>query len=245
MPVEKRHFQDIRIELLSRSSERVAFTSGSVPTKIVLYFRSVSAGNPVYKYQCRRFQLAFIMKDPLVQYYLLQVGRRSHSGISPIYSVPHFVQCGHGKGSFLRGLFRLVRPVLWSGVKAVGRETVRTGGKILSELADNTAGDVKPRHIIAKHVTDSAQTLIQKLRRRGRKRAAVLKSGDYPRKSGRGLRGQRLQKGTFLHRTYHSVSEHGCGRSVCKHQVRNISYQTYTVFDYRDDRDRLQTDCIP
>ena len=48
--------------------------------------------------------------------------------------------------------------MLWSGVKAVLRETLRTGGKILTDLADNTAGDVKSRHIIAKHVSDSAQT---------------------------------------------------------------------------------------
>ena len=84
------------------------------------------------------------MKDPHVQYYLHQAGRGSHTVIGPIYSVPTFVQRGHGIGSFLSGLFRLVRPVLWSGVKAVGRETMRTGGKILSDLADNTSSDVKP-----------------------------------------------------------------------------------------------------
>ena len=120
------------------------------------------------------------MKDPLVRYYLHQASRGSHSGIGPIYSVPPFVQRGHGIGSFLSGLFRLVRPVLWTGVKAVGRETMRTGGKILSDLADNTSTGVKPRHIIAKHVSDSAQNLIQKLRGKGRKRAATLKARGIP-----------------------------------------------------------------
>ena len=136
----------------------------------------------VYKYPCRRLRYAFIMKDPLLQYYLHQAGRGSHGGIGPIYSVPPFLQCGHGLGSFLSGLFRLVRPVLWSGLKAVGRETLRTGGRILSDLADNTAGDVKPRHIIAKHVVDSAQTLIEKLRGKGRKRPAALRSRGLPSK---------------------------------------------------------------
>ena len=103
------------------------------------------------------------MNNPLVQYYLHQASRRSHNGVGPIYSVPPFVQRGHCIGSFLSGLFRLVRPVLWSFVKGVGRETVRTGGKILSYIADNTPGDVKPHHIIAKHVSNSAQNLIQKL----------------------------------------------------------------------------------
>ena len=74
------------------------------------------------------------MKDPLVLYYLHQEGRGSNSGIGPIYSVPTFVRRGHGIGSFLSGLFRMVRLVLWSGVKAVGRETLRTGGKSLSDL---------------------------------------------------------------------------------------------------------------
>ena len=115
------------------------------------------------------------MKDPLLQYYLHQAGRGSHGGIGPIYSVPPFLQRGHGLGSFLSGLFRLVRPVLWSGVKAVGRETLRTGGSILFDLAYNTAKD-----IIAKHVSDSAQTLIQKLRGKGRKRPAAPKSRGLP-----------------------------------------------------------------
>ena len=99
----------------------------------------------------------------LVQYYLHQADRGSHSGIGPIYSVPHFVERGHGIGSFLSGLFRLVRPVLWSVVKAVGRETLRTGGKILSDLADNNSSEVKPCHIIAKHVSDSSHNLIEKM----------------------------------------------------------------------------------
>ena len=33
--------------------------------------------------------------------------------------------------------------MLWRSVKAVGREALRTGGKILSDLADNSSGDVK------------------------------------------------------------------------------------------------------
>jgi len=54
-------------------------------------------------------------------------GERGDSGIGPIYSVPPFVQRGHGIGSSLRGLWRTVRPVLWSGAKSLGREALRTG----------------------------------------------------------------------------------------------------------------------
>ena len=143
----------------------------------------------------------------------------SRSGLGPIYSAPPFVQRGHGIGSFLSGVFRLVLPVLWSGVKTIGRETLRNGRKFLSYLADITAGDVKPRHIIAKHVGDSAHALIQKLRGRGRKRAADLMSRELPPKIRQVLRWQRLPKEISLYRTYHSITDHGCGRTVGKHCV--------------------------
>ena len=117
------------------------------------------------------------MKDTLVQYYLRQAGRGSANGIGPIYLVPPFTQRGHGIGTFLSKLFRLVRPMPWSGVKAVRRETLRTGGKILTDIADT---DVKRRHIIAKHVGEPAQNLIQKLRGRVRKRAAPKSQRGKP-----------------------------------------------------------------
>jgi hypothetical protein len=54
----------------------------------------------------------------------------------------------------------------------------------LSDLADNTAGDVKSLHMIAKHVSDSAQNLIQKLQGTGRKRTAAIRSRGLPPKKG-------------------------------------------------------------
>jgi hypothetical protein len=66
------------------------------------------------------------MRVPLVQYYLHQAGRGSSNGIGPIYAVKHFIQRGYGIGSFLSYLFQLDRAVLWSGVKAMGQETLRT-----------------------------------------------------------------------------------------------------------------------
>jgi hypothetical protein len=71
---------------------------------------------------------------------------------------------------FLSSLFLLVRTVLWSGVKAVGRETLRTGGKILTDIADT---DTKPRDNISKHVGESAQNLIPKLPDGESKRTAL------------------------------------------------------------------------
>ena len=59
----------------------------------------------------------------------------------------------------------MVRPILWSGAKTVGRETLPTGGKILSDMADNNAG-TPSGDIFSKH----ARELVGKLKGRGRKR---------------------------------------------------------------------------
>ena len=75
---------------------------------------------------------------PLGQYYIRQAaGGGGERGIGPVYSVSPFVQRGHGIGSFLRGLWRTVKPVLWSGAKSLGREALRTGGNIMTVIAVN------------------------------------------------------------------------------------------------------------
>jgi hypothetical protein len=78
---------------------------------------------------------------------LLASGGYGGTGIGPVYSVPHFVQRGHGIGSVLTGFWRWIKPILWSGAKTLGRESVRTGGRILADLAHNTNSDVTPRDI--------------------------------------------------------------------------------------------------
>ena len=118
---------------------------------------------------------------PLGQYYIRQAGGgggrgRGESGIGPIYTISPFVQRGHGIGSFLSGLFRTVRPILWSGaktlgresVRALGREALRTGGKIMTDIADNPQTSV--HDVISKHVSGATQNILRKLRGGGRKR---------------------------------------------------------------------------
>jgi hypothetical protein len=74
--------------------------------------------------------------NPLVRYYLQQAVRGNDGVVGPIYSVPPFVQRGHGIGDILGGIWRVVRLLLWSGAKTLGKETLRTGGKILTDIAD-------------------------------------------------------------------------------------------------------------
>ena len=49
----------------------------------------------------------------------------------------------------------------------MGRESVRTGGKNLADLAQNTNSDATPRNIVAKHLSESIGNLLSG---RGRKR---------------------------------------------------------------------------
>jgi len=123
---------------------------------------------------------------PLGQYYIRQAGggRGSDSGIGPIYSVPPFIQRGHGIGSFLRGLWRTVQPVLWSSAKSLGRKALRRGGKIMTEIADNPS---QTRHILSQHAMETTQDIIKELRggSRKRKRAASRKPPRKHRKAKR------------------------------------------------------------
>ena len=84
---------------------------------------------------------------PLTKDYINQTGGVKEKS-DPSIQFPHFIQRGHGIGNILGTIFRSVRyvtPYLFSGFKSagkeaakfLGREALRTGGKILSEIADN------------------------------------------------------------------------------------------------------------
>jgi hypothetical protein len=109
----------------------------------------------------------------LEAYYLHQSGRGHAPRIGLVYAAPLYLQRGHGIGNLFGSLIRWFRPLLWSGAKAVGRETLRTGGQILADMAENTSPDVSAKDIVSKHVSESAQTLIIKLGGRGRKLPAA------------------------------------------------------------------------
>jgi len=76
---------------------------------------------------------------------------------------------------------------MWREAKAVGRETLRTGGKILTDIAENRSPELSPKDIVFKHVTESLQNLIGNLRGGGRKRARGV-SSDIKRKKAKRTR---------------------------------------------------------
>ena len=51
-----------------------------------------------------------------------------------------------------------VRPILWSSVKSLARETLRTGGNIMTEI---TANPGQTGDILSKHATETTQNIIK------------------------------------------------------------------------------------
>jgi len=138
--------------------------------------------------------------DPLARYYLRQAGRGNTNGIGPIYEAPPVLQRGYGIGSFLTGLWRTVRPILWCGAKTLGRETLGRGGDILSDMARWTGGE-SPRDILSRRVNETVQNSNGKLRGRGRKRKAKA----VKRKKITAPRKRRLQKEISSPNGHHSL----------------------------------------
>jgi len=90
---------------------------------------------------------------PLVLYYRRQAGGGSEHGTGPILSSTRA-----WNWRFFGSLFRWVRPIVWSGVKALGRETLRTGGDILSDIAENKpTTSLEARDIVSKRLNESRQ----------------------------------------------------------------------------------------
>jgi hypothetical protein len=127
--------------------------------------------------------------NPLLRYYLRQAGRGSDGVVGPIYSVLPFVQRGNGFGNILGGMRLDVRPLLWSGAKNLGQATLRTGGRILTDMADKSP-DTPTRDIVSRHMSEFTQKLVKKLRGGGRKRKnASRAAGSGPTKKQRNPQG--------------------------------------------------------
>jgi len=69
--------------------------------------------------------------DRYTQYYVNQSGGGGEVG--PVYRASFRIQRGNGIGSFFRGHFRFVKP-LYSGAKAVGKEALKTGSNIITDM---------------------------------------------------------------------------------------------------------------
>ena len=154
LPVENRTFHDISV--LVADQKGIAYRNPTSSPTSVIY-----------------------NNGSLVLYYR----RRASSGrkdIRPIYTTPPFVHLGHGLRSVLSGLFRTLRQILLNGAKSMGTETLKAlGRKALLKEAWFLQMLLKilrrkPK-TISKHVSDSTQNIMNKMRGGGgRKRKRSL-----------------------------------------------------------------------
>ena len=86
-------------------------------------------------------------------YYIGQAG----SGVGSIYKGAVY-QKGRGFGSFLRGLFRTVFPLVKSGLKTIGKEALRSGSYFINDVANN----VPPKEAFNSRVSESVGNLKRK-----------------------------------------------------------------------------------
>ena len=86
-------------------------------------------------------------------YYINQAG----SGVGAIYKGTIY-QKGRGFGSFLRGLFRTVFPLVKSGLKTIGKEALRSGSYFINDVVNN----VPPKEAFKSRVSASVDNLKRK-----------------------------------------------------------------------------------
>ena len=86
--------------------------------------------------------------DRYSRYYVNQISGGCEIG--PVYRASFRVQRGNGIGSFFIGLFRFVNPLLYSGAKAVGKEVLKTGSHIITDILNKEPE--QPVLTFSKHV---------------------------------------------------------------------------------------------
>jgi len=109
---------------------------------------------------------------PLEIYNLNQAGRclTPSEGIVPVYAAPLYLQRGHCIGNFFWPSVSVGPTHNVARAKAVGCETLRTGGKILTDIAENRSPELSHKGIVSKHMTESVKIVVGNLRGGGRKR---------------------------------------------------------------------------
>ena len=130
---------------------------------------------------------------PLTRYYIHQAsGGGGGGGVGPIYSLPTYIQRGHGIGDYLGPLFLVLKPWMFRGAKAagkaLGRASLQTGSHILSYIADNHAGY---KHIISIHIQE---TLPAKMAGGGRRKRRRSPSRTAPRPAKRRRRAPSIRR---------------------------------------------------
>lgn len=138
--------------------------------------------------------------DLYSDYFEAQTGgsaRTGHGGISNVY-VGSPNQRGHGIGSFLGGLFRRIIPLLKQGARTVGKEALRAGVNVASDVLDS---GMHPREAFKMRLRESGETLKRKAQE---KIDTLMKGSGY-----KAIKHGRLTHSTTGRASRHIVSEKG------------------------------------
>ena len=100
--------------------------------------------------------------DRYTLYYINQSGGGGEVG--PVYRASFRVQRGNGIGSFFRRLFRFVKPLLYSGPKAVGKKALKTGSNIITDVV-NKEPEQPVRDIFKNPFIEAKDNLEQKIKK--------------------------------------------------------------------------------
>ena len=117
-PIEQSFIESITFRLVTKNGEDVLFDDSDIPSVVTLHFKNKFSQQKVSVY---------VTMDRYTRHNVNQCGSGE---IRPVYRASIRVQMGNGIGSFFRGLFRFVIPLLYSGAKAVGKEALKTGSNI-------------------------------------------------------------------------------------------------------------------
>jgi len=74
-----------------------------------------------------------VTMDRYTRYHVNQSGGGGGE-IDPLYRANFRMQRGNGIASFFRGLFRFVKPLLYSGGKAFAKESLKTVSNIITDI---------------------------------------------------------------------------------------------------------------
>lgn len=81
------------------------------------------------------------MEKIYTDYYLSQIGGGLND-IGPLYVSPRYYQQGRGVGSFLGGIFKYLKPLLYSGLEAIKKQTLKAGVNVLNDIGKRPFKDI-------------------------------------------------------------------------------------------------------
>lgn len=127
--------------------------------------------------------------DPFTSYYLNQAGGGLGDGggaaedrIGPVYR-GGFSKGQRGSGflsAAARGLWSFISPLFTSGARALGKEALNTGAKILTDAATNDGVDLKDA--AKRRLTEGRDALVAKMSGQGRRKRVLKRRSVSKRK---------------------------------------------------------------